>query len=133
MMILTTISCIEKKSHPCAAIYRIEGVNLVVRDKNTSANLISLFDSFEVKGFSGYQTTLLRNAGDTSFYAAFEDLPLTDLYFRIKPSTNIDTISATCHAQPYNDGSCEGTYLVIDSVFHNGIKLNASHTFFYQQ
>jgi len=130
-MILTTGFSCRKENKPCLADIIQPGVNVTVREQSSQKNLAVYYDSIEIKNYAGNIQFSYVNQTDSSLFITMDDLVHPVLYFRIKPSTYIDTLFVHLHQVPWNDGSCSGTQLITDSVFCNGLKLNNTNTFNY--
>lgn len=129
MFLWTSCSLDQNQGQPCPAIMIQPGVRLKVLDKNGHQNLIAKSDSFEIRNATE-PILFIPDIQDSSIFVALNGNPVEEFYFRIKPRTTFDTILVHARTYEKQDDPCKTPVYEIDSMFHNGSKLNSTNLYY---
>jgi len=130
---LTALLSCKDEAKPCLAMSQVWGASLEGYENTFYQNVIQWANQFEVKFANGDTVPVIPNYSESTFFLQTDNQLNPTIYFRIKPSTNVDTINFYSHLSNWNDGSCSGTAYILDSIHYNGRVLNERHTFYYEQ
>ena len=130
---LTMILSCKTNDKPCLAMSQVWGVTMEGYDPTTYNNLLQQYDSFDVRFSTGENVTIIPNFSNGNFFLQTQNKLNPIIYFRVKPSTNIDTINIYGRLTNWSDGSCSGNIYSVDSLLYNGNSLYSYYAFYYNQ
>lgn len=130
MVALLTNACKENdKQIPCPAIMVQPGVRFKILDSASRQNLIYKADSFEWSNKNG-NVFFIPDLSDSSIFVETKGDSVETCFFRIKPSTQTDTLRIYARLYEKPDDPCKTMIYQTDSITQNGKRIN-SNTIFY--